>query len=484
MTLRATIPEELLFDLRDLDAERAVIGAVMVDNAAFATVATTIRSEHFSAPGNRLAWEAAARLAAHDIAIDPVTVAEELDRAGKLDEAGGRASIAAYIDAVPVSAHAGYYAEIVRRKAYRRTICARSLDLIHAATNGHADEDLAREVSAFPEAVALHAADADDLQFADLAAPLPAAPLALVGKDGSVFIPTGQKVAIVADSGVGKTHLLVALAVGLVSESETLGFSCRGCPVLYVSSDDDPDLIRKFQRHAAGRGMSTEELAALPLRVLNDPAFNLDLPGTVAKVRKALRALGADKHPALLIVESLTTNIDPAATDLNSGPSVRSFIRRTVSTLQAEFPSLTTILSHHLKKTQQGSGNDMGSRIAHSVQIKAGVDVAFGLSAAGDESFTVRTLKRSRSGAKVEPFRVRIVGAPDASLTLVHDGNLKPSDEEVSGAAKAVLAFLAGNPGPRSVKEILVGTTGVKKRAIERAAAKLTEGPTPRLAGC
>src|SRR4029077_7553542 len=107
-------------------------------------------------------------------------------------------------------------------------------------------------------------AGGDDLIFADLtAAPQPSPP-ALVGCPGCTVIPAAEKTGVVADSGTGKTHLLVPLALGVASGRDVLGFACAQGPVLYITSDDDPDMVRKCQRHAAGLGL---DLGALALRV-------------------------------------------------------------------------------------------------------------------------------------------------------------------------------------------------------------------------
>lgn len=311
----------------------------------------------------------------------------------------------------------------------------------------------------------------------DFAAPEPEPIAPLVGAGDQTFIPAGEKILVAADSGAGKTHTLAALAVGIAAGVPVLGFACSRRPVLLVSSDDDPDLPSKFRRHGAGLGVA--DLSALPLRVMSDAAFVLDDPGCLGWARGQLADLGAATTPAVFILESLSTNIDPDLTDLADAVSVRAFIRRTLAALQHDFMGLTCIVSHHLRKMQQGAGNDLGTRISGSHQIKAGFDCAVGLAPNGDERFTVRTAKRSRSGGRFAPFRVRIVGQGTEPRRLVNEGAAELSEAEVSGAKGAVLAFLKANPGRQPVSAIVAGVAGFGKRAVQKAAAALASEDEP-----
>jgi len=351
----------------------------------------------------------------------------------------------------------------------------RLVDAGEHAQNGCADADL---VAAVQLAVREGETGNDGLVFADLTAPPLPTPPALVGRPGCTLIPVRQKTGVVGDSGAGKTHLFVSLALGIASGCDVLDMACAQQPVLYCTSDDDPDMERKFQRHAAGLGL---DLGSLPLRLVSDPEFNLDRPGTVARVRKALADLGAAERPATFILESLTTNVVLDLTNLHDAVSVRAYIRRTLAALQADFPDLSSIVSHHLKKPQAGGANDLSTRVSGSVQIRAGLDCVIGLVPDGPEAFTVRTLKRSRSGARFDAFKVRILGDPDAPLTLKYDGTVDVSDSELMGASGAVLAFLKAAGGPRPLKAIVAGVTGFRDRAIQSACRRLSDGESPRL---
>jgi hypothetical protein len=406
---------------------------------------------------------------AYDREIAASVIAESIGTEGPAD----REAVAQLLADIAGRGNPGAFPLFLQR--LRSLRLRRRLTMVgEKAQNGCSDANLLAMVQA---AVLEQESSGDELTFADLTGPVRPAPPALVGGVGKTLIVSGDKVGIVGSSGDGKTQLLSAIAVAIAAGRDVLDMQVQQQPVLYVSSDDDPDLLRKIQRHAAGLGV---DLAGLPLRVVNDPDFNLDEPGTLAKVRKALKGLGADTRPATFIIETLTTNVSSETTDLHSAVSVRAYIRRTLSALQTEFPGLTCIISHHFKKPQAGGANDMSSRVSGSVQIKAGVDCLIGISGDGAEAFKVRTLKRSRSGAKFDAFKVRIVGDEGAPLTLRNEGTVDISEAELHGASAAVVAFLkdAGIGKVRLLSDIKAGIpkTKFRDRAIESACKKLSEG--------
>ena len=102
------------------DAERAVIGAMLIDDRAVTTVQQYIKPEDFYSPRHRKIFEAILSLFNKGTRPDLLTLSGELERAGKLDEAGGNDYIAALTHAVPSSANAEYYAQAVQACSLRR----------------------------------------------------------------------------------------------------------------------------------------------------------------------------------------------------------------------------------------------------------------------------------------------------------------------------------------------------------------------------
>jgi replicative DNA helicase len=109
----------------DSDAEEAVLGSLLIDSEAFGEIDTIIRTEDFFNEQNQLVFAACHSLYLRNEALNQITVAQELARLGKLDEAGGAAYMSHLISIVPTSLHIRHYAEIVYRlSTMRRLISA------------------------------------------------------------------------------------------------------------------------------------------------------------------------------------------------------------------------------------------------------------------------------------------------------------------------------------------------------------------------
>ena len=108
---------------QNLDAERALLGSMLLSYEAIDEVAELVQARHFYLDAHVRIAEAIFRLSETTIGgIDAVTVAEELEKRGELDRIGGPAYLARVLETVPHAAHARYYAEIVRDKFVRRML--------------------------------------------------------------------------------------------------------------------------------------------------------------------------------------------------------------------------------------------------------------------------------------------------------------------------------------------------------------------------
>jgi replicative DNA helicase len=106
----------------DLDAERAVIGAMLVSEAAVSVVGETLTAEDFYSETHRVLYGAMMRLYAKGEPIDQLTLSDELRSVGEFDRVGGRQYVFRLVESVPTAANAARYAEIVRGKALLRAV--------------------------------------------------------------------------------------------------------------------------------------------------------------------------------------------------------------------------------------------------------------------------------------------------------------------------------------------------------------------------
>src|SRR5882724_13192968 len=112
----------------NLDAERSVLGAVLLDNNALNAAIENLRAEDFFLDQHRRVFLQMIALSEAQQAIDLITLTEELHRHGELESAGGAPYLASLADGMPRVSNIEHYARIVKEKALLR-------NLIHATHN-------------------------------------------------------------------------------------------------------------------------------------------------------------------------------------------------------------------------------------------------------------------------------------------------------------------------------------------------------------
>lgn len=104
------------------DAEEATLGAILLDWDAMSDIVTNLKSDRFYNYSNRTIFEAMVSLFKKNVRGDSLSLINELNSSGKLEQAGGTAYIASLTDKVPTSANINYYVDIVLDCAARRDL--------------------------------------------------------------------------------------------------------------------------------------------------------------------------------------------------------------------------------------------------------------------------------------------------------------------------------------------------------------------------
>lgn len=136
----APAPERTL--PHNLEAEKSVLGAILIHNEAFNHAAELIDSRDFFRDAHRRIFDRMVALSERNEAIDLVTLKDELQRAGELEEVGGPAYIASLADGVPRSANVEHYARIVKEKATLRNVIHAANRILVDAYQAEEDADL------------------------------------------------------------------------------------------------------------------------------------------------------------------------------------------------------------------------------------------------------------------------------------------------------------------------------------------------------
>lgn len=122
----------------NLEAERSVLGAVLLHGDVLADIAGTLDERHFYRDAHRRLFRHMVALNDRGAPIELVTLRDALTRTGELEKVGGPAYIAALVDGVPRASNVDHYASIVREKAAYR-------DVIHTANQLLAQAYMASE---------------------------------------------------------------------------------------------------------------------------------------------------------------------------------------------------------------------------------------------------------------------------------------------------------------------------------------------------
>ena len=125
----------------NLEAEKCVLGAILIDNHAFNQAAEVIDAADFFRDAHRRIFEKIISLTDRSQPVDLVTLTDELTRSGEIDEVGGPAYISALTDGVPRSANVEYYSRIVKEKSTLRSLITSANEVLTRAYDAEADAD-------------------------------------------------------------------------------------------------------------------------------------------------------------------------------------------------------------------------------------------------------------------------------------------------------------------------------------------------------
>ncbi|MBR2143624.1 replicative DNA helicase [Anaerovibrio sp.] len=114
---------------QNIDAEQAVLGAMLIKKEAIAEVSQLLRPEDFYRDAHKIIYEAMLTLFNRNEPADIVTVTNYLNNESKLDKVGGIAFVTALANVVPTAANVIYHANIVREKADLRHLINTATDI-------------------------------------------------------------------------------------------------------------------------------------------------------------------------------------------------------------------------------------------------------------------------------------------------------------------------------------------------------------------
>lgn len=126
---------------QNIEVERAVLGAMMIEPEAFFRGLEILKPEYFYQEGHAKIFQAMEALAEKDSPADLVTVADQLHKSGDLERIGGRSYIASLTTGVVTSGNLEYHAEIIREKAVLRKLIHVGGDIVAKSYSEHESID-------------------------------------------------------------------------------------------------------------------------------------------------------------------------------------------------------------------------------------------------------------------------------------------------------------------------------------------------------
>ncbi|MDO5633408.1 MAG: replicative DNA helicase [Micrococcus sp.] len=219
---RGTLPPQ------DLEAERSVLGGMMLSKDAIADVVELLRGHDFYRPSHEMIYEAVIDLYGRGEPADAVTVADLLNKRQELARVGGPAVLHDLIQSVPTAANASFYAEIVAEKAVLRRLVGAGTKITQLGYTGDGEvEEIVNEAQSEIYKVAENRQSEDYVKLSEIMESTVDEIEAAGNRDGTLTgVPTGfydfdeltqglhggQMIVIAARPAVGKSTLALDFA--------------------------------------------------------------------------------------------------------------------------------------------------------------------------------------------------------------------------------------------------------------------------------
>jgi replicative DNA helicase len=123
----------------DAEAERAVLGAMLLDPSAKLHILDKLRADKFYLESHRIIYQACADLHEKGEATDLVTVRNQLNEQGLLEQVGGVSYLSSLVDSPPDVANVVHYAEIVHDKSVKRQLMAAAQNILNTCSLDHGE---------------------------------------------------------------------------------------------------------------------------------------------------------------------------------------------------------------------------------------------------------------------------------------------------------------------------------------------------------
>ncbi len=390
----------------DDQAEKSVLGAILIDSSALSLVAEFLLPKHFYKPENKAVYEAMLELFDKQEPIDLLTIKNQLKKTGKLKKIGGKAYLSELIDSTPTSAYVEHYGRIVKDHYTRRKIIDVSSRLVEKSFDDKGDVDnlldvaegeifalsqehLKKDFTELKEALAesferLEKFMKEGRNLRGLSTGLSPLDSKLAGMQDSNLL------VLAARPGFGKTTLALNIARHVaLKEKVPVGFFS-----LEMSKEELVDRLLVSQSDIDAWRLKTGRLSDEDYQKLTEamgelseaPLFIDDTPGSsILEMRSKARKLKAEKGLQFLIVDYL--QLATAGARFESRVQEVSYISQGLKNLARELKIPVLALSQLSRAVEQrGSKKPQLADLRESGAIEQDADIVMFLYRESDDN--------------------------------------------------------------------------------------------------
>ena len=310
----------------DIEAEKSVLGAVLIDSSTISQVFEFLRSEHFYIKEHQYIYSAMLTLFEKQEPIDLVTLKNALKKSGNLKKVGGTEFLSDLINTVPTAAYAEHYAHIVKDNYTKRKLIELSSRLVEQSFNEQGDtknllDDAERQIFAlsqehhhqdFAELKEILADSFERLdEFIKSGTHIRGVATGFSTIDNKIAgLHDSNLIVLAARPGIGKTTLALNIALNVAMKDKI----AVGYFSLEMSKEELVDRLLVGQADIDAWRLKTGRLSDEDFKKLTEamgelseaPIYIDDSPGiSVLEMRTKARKLKVDKNLRLLIVDYL-----------------------------------------------------------------------------------------------------------------------------------------------------------------------------------
>lgn len=359
----------------DLEAEKSVLGGILIDPSAIALIAQFLKPEHFYLPEHQILYSTMITLFEKQQPIDIITTQAQLKKEGNLKKIGGQSYLSELINTVPTSAYIEHYAQIVKNHYVKRRLIDISSRLVEKAFDEQGDvkrlldeaeieifglsqQHLHQDFVELKEILAESFERLEELSkkggqlrglatgFADLDAKL-------------AGLHPSNLIVLAARPALGKTSLALNIALNIaINEKAGVGFFS-----LEMSKEELVDRLLVGQADIDGWRLKTGRLSEEDYKKLTEamgelseaPIFIDDTPGaSILEMRTKARKLKLEKDIKLIIVDYL--QLADAGRRFDSRVQEVSFVSQGLKNLARELKIPVLAISQLSRAVEQRGG--------------------------------------------------------------------------------------------------------------------------------